>query len=132
MTVRSVIFCSTSASLAAARACNPASGRRPWWMGPGLQQVGDLGQGESQTLRGLDHPQQGHRLLRVHPMPAQGAVRLLQQPTSFVVPQGLQVHPRRGRDLAGAQSLAHRVTNPAADLARSTRASSTATCPAVL
>ena len=29
MTVRSVIFCSTSASLAAARARNPASGRRP-------------------------------------------------------------------------------------------------------
>src|SRR6478752_4246390 len=37
-------------------------------------------------------------------MPAKGAVGSRQQSPTFVVPQGLQIHARRGRDLPGAQS----------------------------
>src|SRR6478752_1795563 len=37
-------------------------------------------------------------------MPAKGAVGSRQQSPTFVVPQGLQVHARRGRDLPGAKS----------------------------
>src|SRR6478609_1283256 len=37
-------------------------------------------------------------------MPAKGAVGGRQQSPTFVVPQGLQVHARRGRDLPGAKS----------------------------
>jgi hypothetical protein len=40
----------------------------------GIQQLGDLGQGEPQPLGGLDDPQQGDRFWRIDPVAAAAAV----------------------------------------------------------
>ena len=39
-----------------------------------LEQVGYLGQGEAEPLRGLDHPELGDGLGRIEPVPAQAAI----------------------------------------------------------
>jgi SAM-dependent methyltransferase len=96
-------------------------------MAAGVQQVGNLVQRESEALRGLDHPQHPYRLRWIQPVPTVGPVGLGQQSAALVIPQRLQVHPRRGRDLPAAQSRCHDGI-PAA--ARVANASSTAVCPA--
>jgi len=84
---RSAIRCSTSASFRSA----PVPG--------GVEQLGDLVQGEPEPLRGPDHPEHGDRLVRVEPMPTEAALRLRQQSATLVVPQRLPVHPGRSGDL---------------------------------
>jgi hypothetical protein len=62
----------------------------------GVEQLGDLVEGEPEPLRRLHHPQQRHRLVVVLAMPAQGTPWFGEQAAAFVVAQGLHVHP--GRD----------------------------------
>src|SRR5215471_8317132 len=94
-----------------------------------LEQLGDLVEGETDPLRGLDHAQHGHRPCRIDPMPAEAAFRLGQQAAARVVAEGLQVHASRCGDLPAAQPGNHAAA-PGAAAARTASAFSTATCPA--
>jgi hypothetical protein len=69
----------------------------------GVEQAGDLVEGEAEPLRRLDHVEQGDGVGWVEPVPAVRAVRFGQQPAAFVVTQRLDVDAGLFRDLAGAQ-----------------------------
>lgn len=66
-----------------------------------FEEVADLGQGETETLRGLDHPQRGDSGVGVGPVTTQRPIRLRQQAAAFVVLQRLEVDAGRLGDLAG-------------------------------
>jgi hypothetical protein len=53
-----------------------------------LQQVGDLVEGEAEELRGFDHPQHRDRVGRIDAVPAESAVRFVQQAASLVAAAG--------------------------------------------
>ncbi|SDK85458.1 hypothetical protein SAMN04488074_107303 [Lentzea albidocapillata subsp. violacea] len=88
-----------------------------------IEQFGDLVESEPESLGGLDDPDDGHRLRRIHPVPAQRPVRLGQQPDALVVPQGLPVHARRVGNLPRTQP-----GHADAPSARAASASSTSAC----
>src|SRR5204863_406098 len=58
----------------------------------GIDEFGDLVQGEPEPLGRFDDVEQGDGLGRVEPVPAHRADRFGEQPAAFVVAQRLDVH----------------------------------------
>ena len=95
----------------------------------GLQEISHLIQSEAETLCCLDDPEHGDGLGRIEPMTAGTAGRLGEQAATFVVPQGLLIHPSGLSHLSAAHTEglagAHRPAFSIAATARSIRASRT-------
>ena len=101
-----------SDSLLDLRQFRPGSDRQPGVtvvvvMGAGDQQVGHLGERETESLRCLDHSQQGDRLGRVEPVPTEGPVGPVEEAAPLVVAQRLDVDASSRCHLADPQTLSH-------------------------
>lgn len=99
--VSSTSLASTSASFTRAR-LQPGVLAATGTKAADLQQIGDLIEGEAQTLRCFDHPQHRDRLGRIEAVTTEGSIRLVQQAAAFVVAQGLNIDPGRVGHLATA------------------------------
>jgi len=62
------------------------------------KKLGDLPQGEAQLLRPLDKADPGDHIPGVLPITCCRPLRIREQPSPLVIPDGLDVHPRLGSD----------------------------------
>src|SRR5581483_10991817 len=107
----------------------PQTGVGPTMPVPGgVQQAGDLVQGEPEPLSCLDHPQDRDGLPGIQPVAARSPFRFGEQAASLVVPQRLNSDPGGVGDLAAAQpgAVAARSVQPGAVAAHSVQPWATA------